>query len=70
MKKVQTSEQHRYGQPRPRLIEITERKSGMTSRAALQSIPIKRTSTVGQPWEPGGGAIQGQTITSALIAHN
>ena len=70
MKKVQIAEQHCRGQPCPWPTEIIERKSGMPLEAASQSIPIKRTSTVGQPWEPDGGAIQGETVTSALKAHN
>ena len=65
MEKVQIAKQHRRGQPYPWPIEITEKKSGMTSKAASQSIPIKRTSTMGQPWEPDEGAIQGETVTSA-----
>ena len=28
------------------------------------------TSIIGQPQEPGGGTIQGETVTSALNAHN
>ena len=42
----------------------------MPPKACPRSIPRKRTSIVGQPWEPGGGAIQGETVTSALNAHN
>ena len=30
----------------------------------------KRTNTVGQPWEHGGGAILGEAVTSALNAHS
>ena len=29
----------------------------------------KRTNTVGQPWEHGGGAIPGEVVTSVLNAH-
>ena len=50
--------------------EIIEGKSGMPLKAASQSIPRKRTSTVGQPWEPGRGAIQGETVTSALNTYS
>ena len=44
--------------------------SGMPSKVSLQSIPGNRISTMGQPWEPGGGAIQGETVTSTLNARN
>ena len=30
----------------------------------------KRTNTVSQPWEHGGGAIPGEVVNSALNAHN
>ena len=70
MKKVQIAKQHCRGQSCSQPTEIIEGKSGMPSKVASQSIPRKRTSTVGQPWEPGGGAIQGEIVTSALNAHN
>ena len=31
---------------------------------------VKRTNTVGQPWEHGGEAIPGEAVSSALNAHN
>ena len=54
----------------PQPTEIIEGKSSMPSKAGSQSIPRKRTSTMGQPWEPGGGAIQGGTVTFILNTHN
>ena len=42
----------------------------MPLKAASKGIPRKRTNTVGQPWEHGGGAIPGETVTFALNAHN
>ena len=69
-KKVQIAQKHRRGQSCSRPAEIIEGKRGTPSKAASQSIPRKRTSTVGQPWEHGGGVIQGETVTFALNAHN
>ena len=43
-----------------------EGKSGISLKACLRSIPRKWTSAVGQSWELGGGAIQEETVTSAL----
>ena len=54
----------------PRQTKITEGKSGTPPRATSQSVPRESTSAMGQPWEHGGGAIQGETDTSALDAHN
>ena len=51
-------------------IVITEGKSGKPPKAASQSVPRESTSAMSQPWEYGRGAIQGETITSALNAHN
>ena len=42
----------------------------MPLKTASQDIPRKRTNTVGQPWEHGGGAIPGESVTSTLNAHN
>ena len=42
----------------------------MLLKAASQGIPRKRTNTVGQPWKHGKGTILGETVTSALNAHN
>ena len=50
--------------------QILEGKNGISSKAASQSAPRKRTSTVGHPWGYGVGAIQGETVTSALNAPN
>ena len=50
--------------------QIPEGKNGTPSKAASQSTPRKRTSTVGHPWGYGVGAIQGETVTSALNAPN
>ena len=36
----------------------------------LRYFSRKMTNTVGQPWEHGGEAIPGETVTSALNAHN
>ena len=70
MKKVQIAKQHHQGQSCPWPTEIIEGKSGMPSKAASQGIPKKRTNTVGQLWEHGGGAIPGETVTFTLNAHN
>ena len=70
MKKVQIAKKHRRGQSYSRRTEIIEGKNSTPSKAASQSILRKRTSTVGWPWEPSGGAIQGETITSVLNDHN
>ena len=69
-RKPKIAKKHRRGQSCPRPTEIMEGKSSMPLKACSQSIPRKRTSTVGQPWEPGEGAIQGETVTSALNSHN
>ena len=42
----------------------------MPLKVASQGIPREWTNTVGQPWEHGRGAIPGETVTSALNAHN
>ena len=39
-------------------------------KGSLPGYPRKMTNIVGQPWEHGGGAIPGETVTSALNAHN
>ena len=70
MKKVQITEKYRRGQSCSQRTEIIEGRSGTPSRAASQSIPRKRTSTVGRPWEPSGGVIQGETVTFALNGYN
>ena len=59
----------------PRMIlfstsQIPGGKNGTPIKAAPQSAPIKRTSTVGYPWAYGVGIIQGETVTSALNAPN
>ena len=42
----------------------------MPLKTASQGIPRKkRTNTVGQPWEHGGGEIAREVVTSALNAH-
>ena len=69
-KKVQITKKHRRGQSCSRPIEIIEGKSGTPSKVASQNIPRKRKSTVGQPWEFGGGAIQGENVTSTLNSPN
>ena len=70
MKKVQIAEKYRREQSCSRRTEIIEGRSSTPSRAASQSIPRKRTSTVGRPWEPNEGVIQGETVTSALNEYN
>ena len=50
--------------------QIQERKNGTPSKAASQSAPRKRTSTVGHPWGYSVGAIQWETVTSTLNAPN
>ena len=50
--------------------QIPEEKNGTPSKTASQSAPKKKTSTVGHPWGYGVGAIQGETVTSALNAPN
>ena len=42
----------------------------MPPKATSQSVPRESTSAMSQPWEYGGGAIQGEIVTSALNAHN
>ena len=69
-KKAQITKQHRRGQSCPRPARIVDGKSGMPPKACSHSIPRKMISIVGQPWELGGGAIQGETITSTFNAHN
>ena len=51
-------------------IKITEGKSSTSPKAASQSVPRESTSAMSQPWEYGGGEIQGEIVTSALNAHN
>ena len=58
------------GQSCPWQTEITEGKSSTPPKAASQSVPKESTSVMSQPWEYGGGAIQGETVTSALNVHN
>ena len=70
MKKVRTARRRYRGQFCSRQTEITEGESGMPPRAVSQSVPRESTSAIGQPWEYGGGAIQGETVTSTLNAHN
>ena len=69
-KKAQIAKKHCRGQFCPQPTEILEGKNGTPSKAASQSVPRKRTSTVGHPWEHSGGAIQGEIVISALNAHN
>ena len=45
-------------------------KNSMQAKAASQSAPRRRTSTVGYPWAYGVGTIQGETVISALNAPN
>ena len=66
----QVAKRHCRGQSCPQLTEIIRRKIGMPLKAASQGIPKKRTNTVGQLWEHGGGAIPGETVTFTLNAHN
>ena len=47
-----------------------EGKSSTPPKAASQGVPRENTSAMSQPWEYGGEAIQGETVTSALNAHN
>ena len=47
-----------------------EGKSDTPPKAASQSIPRESTSAMSPSWEYGGGAIQEETVTSALNAHN
>ena len=54
----------------PRQTEVTEGKSGTPPKAASQSVPRESTSAMSQLWEYSGGAIQGETVTSTLNAHN
>ena len=46
------------------------RKSGTPPKATSQSVLRESTSAMSQLWKYGGGAIQGETVTSALNAHN
>ena len=69
-KKIQIAKRHHRGQSCPRPTEIIRKKRGMPLKAASQGILRNRTNTVGQPWEHGGGAIPGETVTSTLNAHN
>ena len=50
--------------------QIPGGKNSTPAKAASQSAPKRRTSTVGYPWPYGAGAIQRETITSALNAPN
>ena len=50
--------------------QIPGGKSSTPAKAASQSAPRRRTSTVGHPWTYGVGTIQGETVTSALNAPN
>ena len=50
--------------------QIPRGKNSTPAKAASQSAPRRRTSTVGYPWAYGAGAVQGETITSALNAPN
>ena len=52
------------------VFQIQEGKNGTPSKAAFQSGPRKRASTVGHPWGYSVGAIQEETVTSALNAPN
>ena len=45
-------------------------KEQHTGKGSPQSAPRRRTSTVGYLWAYGAGAIQGETVTSALNAPN
>ena len=56
--------------PVPGQIEITKGKSGTPLKAASQSVPRENTSAMSQLWEYDGGAIQGETVTFTLNAHN
>ena len=49
---------------RMKKVQIAKRKK------PPQASQAKRTNTVRQPWEHGGGAIPGETVTSVLNAHN
>ena len=70
MKKVQIAKRCCRGQSCPRQTKITEGKCGMPPKATSQSVSRESTSAMSQPWEYGGGAIQGETDTSVLNAHN
>ena len=50
--------------------QIPGGKNSMPAKAASQSAPRRRTSTVGYPWTYGVRAIQEETVTSALNAPN
>ena len=50
--------------------QILEGKNGTPSTAASQSVPRKRTSVIGQPQGHYVGTAQGETVISALNAHN
>ena len=50
--------------------QIPRGENSAPAKAASQSAPRRRTSTVGYPWAYGAGAIQGETVTSALNAPN
>ena len=40
------------------------------TNGSLPKYPQEKTSTMDQPWKHGGWAIQGETVTSTLNAHN
>ena len=50
--------------------QILGGKNSTLAKAASQSAPRRRTSTVGYLWAYGVGTIQGETVTSALNAPN
>ena len=59
--------------PRMTLLSASQtpgRKNSTPAKAASQSTPKRRTSTVGYPWAYGAGAIQGETVTFALNIPN
>ena len=70
VRKAQAAERHRWGPSYPRPNKVTEGESSTLSKTTLLVVPNKRTNTMGQLWGRGGGAILGETITSALNAHS
>ena len=64
------AQKYRRGQSCPRPTQILVGKNGPPLTAASQSVPRKRTTTVGQSREHSVGIVQGETVTSALNAHN
>ena len=70
MKNVQTAKKRSRGQSYSWQTEITEGESGTPPRAVSQSVLRESTSAMSQPWEYSGGPIRGETVTSALKAHN